>query len=88
MTARTAGACTTCQGTGSTTAYGCPGFRAFQLLCDDCAGTGTVTAERAAVLEAAASRRQDRIARGLSLREEAARLGITPQEYSRLEHPR
>lgn len=59
----------------------------FEIPCAFCGGTGKVHPERHALWEAAQLRRKDRISRGLTLSKEAQRLGITPQELSRLEHP-
>lgn len=56
--------------------------------CTLCRGSGAITTERAALVAEGERRREDRKARRLSLREEAARLGITPQELSRIENGR
>jgi hypothetical protein len=55
------------------------------IECSTCGGSGAVTAERLAQVEAGQRLREDRIGRGASLRQEAARLGIEPVELSRRE---
>jgi hypothetical protein len=61
-------------------------------VCSLCKGVGTLPAEEAATViarrEKGEALRQDRIARGLSQREEAKRLGITPMELNAREHGR
>lgn len=52
------------------------------MPCIDCDGTGTMTIERVAALTAGEAMRQDRISRGLSLRQEAVRLGIPDRDLS------
>ena len=79
--------CEFCRGTGRTTAITCPGGRLVDQPCRKCKGEGELTAERRAELERGEQRRWDRINRGLSLREEARRLGISFPELSRLENP-
>lgn len=80
--------CPTCNGTGTTEAMACPGFRRITLPCPRCAATGDITEERAAELAAAERLRRDRLDRGLTLRQEAARLGISAPELSRMENAR
>lgn len=57
------------------------------MPCRTCRGTGEIDEARAAELNAAEERRRERMARGLSLREEAERLGMSAVELSKLEHP-
>ncbi len=80
--------CPTCRGHGELAGFACgPGAPGLTMIhCSICEGAGRVTRERATLLEEAARRRQDRVVRGVSLRDAAAALGITPQELSRLEH--
>jgi hypothetical protein len=59
--------------------------RSGMMPCRTCKGTGEISDAKAAALVEGERRRQDRIARGLSGREEAARLGITPIELNRIE---
>ena len=56
--------------------------------CSLCNGTGEVKQEIADKMERAEQRRLARIAKGVSLRGEAATLGITPRELSDLEQGR
>jgi hypothetical protein len=60
--------------------------------CPICAGHGTVARSladlRLAIIAEGERRRADRKARGLSLREEAARLKMTPQALSDIENGR
>jgi hypothetical protein len=85
--------CERCQGTGTAT-----GARHFHMAdgnhqwqtswsCDRCKGWGHISNEYVAALAEGERLREDRRARNVSLREEAARLGISPVELSRREHP-
>jgi ribosome-binding protein aMBF1 (putative translation factor) len=56
--------------------------------CTRCGATGQVTAAEAERVAEGQRRAADRKARGLSLRDEAARLGITPIELADIEHAR
>ena len=58
------------------------------LPCDCCRGAGEITGEHAERIVTGRKMRDERLARGASQREEAKRLGITPQELSRREHGR
>lgn len=82
------GTCLSCRGTGEITALLCPGGDVRQLTCRDCRGTGRIDDARAAEITEGLRRRADRLERGLSQREEAARLGMDVVAYSRLENPR
>jgi DnaJ-class molecular chaperone len=62
--------------------------RASMSECRTCAGTGEVTTEHASRIADGECRRQGRIERGLSLAEEAKRLGMMPQELSDIEFGR
>ncbi len=53
--------------------------------CFTCKGIGTVTPEHMALIRDGRKLRQDRISRGVTLRDEAAALGITAVELSRME---
>jgi hypothetical protein len=55
------------------------------LPCSFCDGTGEVPPERLAAYQRGRTIRESRILRGVSLREEAKRLGITAVELSRIE---
>ncbi len=80
--------CPTCRGQGEYEVYACPGFRRVVVACKRCGATGRVTAAEAARVAEGKRRAEDRKARGLSLRDEAARLGITPMELADIEHAR
>jgi hypothetical protein len=59
-----------------------------QINCPVCEGTGIVSPEKAAAMAEGKRRRDDRVGRRLSHREEAERLGITPRHLSDLENGR
>jgi DnaJ-class molecular chaperone len=59
-----------------------------QIPCFTCNGTGEVTPEHMARICEGKRRREDRKARGLSLRQESVRLGISMQELSEIERGR
>lgn len=52
------------------------------IICSDCDGTGAVDAEYEARIAVGKRIRYDRLRRGLSLREEATRLGLSVVELS------
>jgi hypothetical protein len=86
--------CPSCQGRKSSPCFD-DGYRdgthfgaALELPCLTCQATGTITAEHAERLSEGRRRAEDRKQRGLSLRDEAKRLGISPQELSDIEHGR
>lgn len=56
-----------------------------EVECDACEGTGRVTQQRMDAITDGRKLRDDRIARDMSLREEAQRLGISPAQLSRRE---
>ena len=56
--------------------------------CSTCNGSGRITAALARHLATAERHRQDRVDRKVSLRDEAAVLGITPRELGDREHGR
>jgi len=83
--------CVYCEGKGTLQALvnrGDEGCAWESITCIECHGSGSISDERRDELLAAEKMRKDRKARGLSLREEAARLGITPAELSRREFAR
>jgi DnaJ-class molecular chaperone len=79
--------CGSCRGTGEVIAFVCgrPGGRIEETPCRDCQGKGSLDEKRVAEITAAARRRVDRLQRGLSVAQEAERLGIAPHVYARLE---
>lgn len=56
--------------------------------CDTCAGTGVISEEKLMAITAGKDLRADRIQRGRTISEEAARLKMTPAQYSALERGR
>lgn len=80
--------CPNCEGAGEVAALlryesGCrPGV----VRCYTCGGMGFIDTTHAAAIRDGKRRSQERIAGGLSLREKAAQMGISPGELSRLEH--
>lgn len=72
--------CDHCNGNGSTIGFACPGFRPVVMPCRICGQTGKLTEDDLARVAAGKAMREDRIARNLSLREEAKRLGISPEK--------
>ena len=82
--------CPTCNGAKRNAALLCGGGRCTQAVldCRTCGGTGEVTEEHAARIAEGERLRHDRIARRVSLREEAKRLGISPVELSHREQGR
>lgn len=58
------------------------------INCWECGGTGEVTQARLDAIEKGRGMRKSRLERNLTLREEATRLGITPQELSHKENGR
>lgn len=82
--------CPACHGSRVTRVVACSttGCREHDEVCRTCEGTGEMPADLAAQLQEGERRRQDRIARGLSLREEARRLEISATDLSDMEHGR
>jgi DnaJ-class molecular chaperone len=56
--------------------------------CSTCSGVGSITTEHAERIAKGLAMREDRKSRGLSLGEEAVRLGLSRYELSRLENGR
>jgi DnaJ-class molecular chaperone len=80
--------CPDCQGSRQVEVYACPGFRRALVDCTRCGTTGQVTAAEAERVAEGKRRAEDRKARGLSLWQEAERLGVTPMELGDIEHAR
>ena len=80
--------CPSCKGTGKVSAFACPGFVLTELKCYDCLGAGEITEGHQEAKEHGERMRLERIARQVSLRDEAARLDISPRELSDIEHGR
>lgn len=58
------------------------------MNCSDCDGFGKITEEHMQRITAGRKLRDDRMARDMSLKEEATRLGISVVQLSNLEHGR
>jgi hypothetical protein len=56
--------------------------------CARCCASGRVTQAEAERVATGRRRYEDRVSRGVSLRDEAARLGLTPRELADIEHAR
>ncbi len=82
--------CPDCDGTGRTWAMvdWRGGGELREVPCFLCRGRGTFTASEMAQIEHGRKLRDDRKARGLTLRQEANRRGITMEELTDLEHGR
>ena len=83
-------ACDACHGRGFNEGIACPPGRRFRVDCEACNATGNVPAgsqdARRVEKAIAEGRRLNRIARRVSMAEEAATMGITPLELSKMEH--
>lgn len=80
--------CPRCHGSPESVAFvkfASGGCRLVKVGCELCGSTGTVAPEVEARYREGRRRRDERMVRGVSLREEAKRLGITAAELSRLE---
>ena len=77
--------CPDCKGAKELHGYACPGFRPITIPCSLCMGNGEVPESVIEAVENGKAMRADRLARGLSQREESARLHISPVELSHLE---
>jgi hypothetical protein len=80
--------CPDCQGKGQVHAhvnYGPAGCKWKRIDCFRCKATGIVPDEQAAWIAEGRKRRDERVARGVSLRDEARRLGLSPAELSSIE---
>lgn len=81
--------CTKCDGTGRIFAHvhtRDPKTHGFQYIgCFHCDGTGKISKQQAELIEVGEELRKDRQRRGLTLRQEAERLGISIVELSERE---
>jgi DnaJ-class molecular chaperone len=83
--------CPHCSGTGRSLVHVNRGDQPHtweRQPCRTCAGHGLISREQADRIAEGERRREDRKARGLSLREEAARLGVKPWALSDIENGR
>jgi DnaJ-class molecular chaperone len=78
--------CPHCEGKGESMAFVCGTHCDYRpIKCSTCGGTGYVTVEQIAMMAEGDTIRKDRIARNLSIREEAKRLKVDFPEWSRIE---
>lgn len=78
--------CPECKGTKVMHGMGCPGWKPITFPCITCKATGSVPqAMLDAWIPAGNAMREDRRARGLSLREEAKRRNMDPSRLSDME---
>lgn len=81
--------CGSCDGSGKSFAHinsTDPAQHGFQWInCMTCGGAGTISEAHAERIAKGRQMRDDRVKRGLSLREEADRLGISVVELSAIE---
>ena len=77
--------CPSCKGEKVLTGYACPGFKPYTRACDRCAGTGEVSDLAMDWIRRGEEMRRERIARDMSIREEARRRGIGAAELSDME---
>lgn len=80
--------CPTCEGRREYGVYACPGFRLVMVSCKRCKASGLVSIEEADRITEGKRRAAGRKARGLSLRQEADRLGMTPMQLADIEFAR
>ena len=83
--------CSTCAGTGVLRGLIKPSSGACfngAIRCPSCEGSGQLGPAQVQQIAEGERRRLSRIARGVGLREEALRLGISPRALSDLEHGR
>lgn len=80
--------CPDCNGKGETAGIVCPPGELRYIKCSMCSGTGQLSHVQEKWISDGIALRNDRVKRGLSLREEAQRLGITEYHLSQREHGR
>ena len=79
--------CPHCEGKGAIFGFGCgsKGPVGLALDCELCEKTGKIDEKRKKWLAAGSGMKDERIAKGLVLRKEAARRGMNPVDLSRME---
>lgn len=82
--------CPSCDGSGTIFALvDGPNYRGPKTInCYRCAGVGRITRAQMDAIESGKRIRENRLARNVSMAEEARRLGISASEYSAIEHGR
>ena len=80
--------CPTCKGDRQLFGIACggkAGCRPIETKCFTCSGSGEITEQQAGWIRAGKALREDRRKRGLTLRDEAKRRGISAVELSQME---
>ena len=77
--------CRDCNGDGTVRGYGCPGLIPVSITCDRCEGSGQMPVGMPEWIKTGKARRDERVARGVSMQDEAATLSIEPADLSDLE---
>lgn len=77
--------CPDCKGEGILRGFGCPGFKPVTLPCLTCQGKKTIDEKTLEWKKIGEEMRKERIARDVSLREEAKERGMAPQVLSAME---
>lgn len=82
--------CPSCKGSGQVLAHvaATSGHRFGEYPCDTCGGAGAITEDHARRIVQGQALREDRLARGMTLRREAERLGLGAAELSARESGR
>lgn len=79
--------CPSCEGRGKDIGIACgsKGCRPMTMPCSLCGGSGSVEDARLKMWQSGQSHRRDRLARNMTLRQEADRLGISMVDLSKIE---
>lgn len=77
--------CPRCKGEKITWGFACPGFKYVEMPCEQCKGKGEVPESMTDWIKEGAKLRDDRLAREMTLRKEAKRLGISVTRLSEAE---
>jgi len=78
--------CPDCKGSKQLSGFGCPGLKPITIPCITCRGTGEVPEEMTlAWMPLGKKMKENRRARGMSLREEAKRRRMQPSVLSEME---
>ena len=80
--------CPECKGEGSTTGFGCPGFKLITLPCMLCKGEKVISDEQMKWVNHGAKLKETRIAKKITLREAARLKDILASELSDIEFGR
>jgi len=77
--------CPECKGNKKIMVLACPGARIVAMPCETCRETGEISGQQVGWIKAGDAMREVRIARGLTLRKEAERRGMSALALSRME---